>query len=145
MIWKLSCVSSMSVCYQQIDGILPKGPYPPCIRMADRALLAGYPRNTLKNFVEFVICTGGSPMVIFMSSVLNCLLVNAMWLCWGTEDVFHWESFGCEYMYCFNPWNITVIQPQKLDIHFNCLLFCCCCLFFCIFFSKLKGNLQYFA
>ena len=29
----------------QIDGILPKGPYPPCLRMADRALLAGYHRN----------------------------------------------------------------------------------------------------
>ena len=27
-----------------IDGILPKGLYPPCLRMADRALLAGYPR-----------------------------------------------------------------------------------------------------
>ena len=27
------------------DGILPKGPYPPCLRMADRAVLAGYPRN----------------------------------------------------------------------------------------------------
>ena len=26
-----------------IDGILPKGPYPPCFRMADRALLEGYP------------------------------------------------------------------------------------------------------
>ena len=29
----------------QIEGILPKGSYPPCWRMADRALLAGYPRN----------------------------------------------------------------------------------------------------
>ena len=27
-----------------IEGILPKGSYPPCLRMADRALLAGYPR-----------------------------------------------------------------------------------------------------
>ena len=27
-----------------IEGILPKGPYPPCLRMAVRALLAGYPR-----------------------------------------------------------------------------------------------------
>ena len=27
-----------------IEGILPKGPYPPRLRMADRALLAGYPR-----------------------------------------------------------------------------------------------------
>ena len=30
-----------------IEGILPKGPYPPCLRMADRALLAGYPRYGL--------------------------------------------------------------------------------------------------
>ena len=28
-----------------IEGILPKGPYPPCLCMADRALLAGYPRH----------------------------------------------------------------------------------------------------
>ena len=28
----------------QINGILPKGPYPPCLRMADRSLLAGYHR-----------------------------------------------------------------------------------------------------
>ena len=27
-----------------IEDILPKGPYPPCLRMADRALLAGYHR-----------------------------------------------------------------------------------------------------
>ena len=26
-----------------VDGILPTGPYPPCFRVADRALLAGYP------------------------------------------------------------------------------------------------------
>ena len=30
--------------WEHIDSILPKGPYPPCLRMADRALLAGYPR-----------------------------------------------------------------------------------------------------
>ena len=30
---------------RHIDGILPKGPYPPCLRMADRALLAGYPQH----------------------------------------------------------------------------------------------------
>ena len=29
---------------QYIEGILPKRPHPPCLRMADRALLAGYPR-----------------------------------------------------------------------------------------------------
>ena len=31
------------------EGILPKGPYPPCLRMADRALLAGYPWFLLQN------------------------------------------------------------------------------------------------
>ena len=30
------------ICIVCVDGILPKGPYPPCLRMADRALLAGY-------------------------------------------------------------------------------------------------------
>ena len=28
----------------EFEGILAKGPYPPCLRMADRTLLAGYPR-----------------------------------------------------------------------------------------------------
>ena len=37
----VSCITR-SIFY--IDGILPKGPYPPCFRMADRALLAGLPR-----------------------------------------------------------------------------------------------------
>ena len=32
----------------KIDGILPKRPYPLCFRMADRALLAGYPRYVME-------------------------------------------------------------------------------------------------
>ena len=32
---------------RDLDGILPKGPYPPCLRMADRALLAICPRSML--------------------------------------------------------------------------------------------------
>ena len=34
-----------------IEGILPKGPYLPCVSMAGRALLAGYPRYALGNWV----------------------------------------------------------------------------------------------
>ena len=54
-----------------IHGILPKGPYPPCLRTADRALLAGYPRYILhlyagpnlpparcRSFVRDIITTG---------------------------------------------------------------------------------------
>ena len=33
-----------------IEGILPKGPYPPCLRMAGRALLAGYHRHVFMIF-----------------------------------------------------------------------------------------------
>ena len=36
--------NNMLQSFAYIDGILPKGPYPPCWCMADRALLAGYPR-----------------------------------------------------------------------------------------------------
>ena len=32
---------------KHIDGILSKGLYPPCLRMADMALLSGYPRYSL--------------------------------------------------------------------------------------------------
>ena len=32
------------ICRPYIEGILPKGPYLPCVSMAGRALLAGYPR-----------------------------------------------------------------------------------------------------
>ena len=54
-----------------IDGILPKGPYPPCLRLADRALLTRHPRYSLhlyagpnlpparcRSFVRDVITTG---------------------------------------------------------------------------------------
>ena len=56
-----------------IDGILPKGPYPPCLRMADRALLAGYPRHAITLASSWpVLCQAitwtnidSSPIVLF--------------------------------------------------------------------------------
>ena len=41
-----------------IEGILPKGPYLPCVSMAGRALLAGYPRYIIFNLI-LVIDGGG--------------------------------------------------------------------------------------
>ena len=38
-----------------IDCILLKGPYPPCLRMADRALLAGYHRYMEVNMYDISI------------------------------------------------------------------------------------------
>ena len=41
---------------EDIDGILSKGPYPPCLRMADRALLAGYPRYIPYKLEQKQVC-----------------------------------------------------------------------------------------
>ena len=35
----------LSLCHPHIQGILPKGPYLPCVSKAGRALLAGYHRH----------------------------------------------------------------------------------------------------
>ena len=39
-----------------IQGILPKGPYLPCVSMAGRALLAGYPRYMVSAYNANVFC-----------------------------------------------------------------------------------------
>ena len=50
--WYVWQTQSNEIC--QIEGILPKGPYPPCLRMADRALLAGYPRNINRTLRQMI-------------------------------------------------------------------------------------------
>ena len=42
--WNLVALLVFGVAHCHIEGILPKGPYPPCLHMADRALSTGYPR-----------------------------------------------------------------------------------------------------
>ena len=46
-------------------GILPKGPYPPCLRMTDRALLARYPRDY-------------SPGDVFIVNTCNRLYIHSL-------------------------------------------------------------------
>ena len=52
--------SSPSAAY--IKGILPKGPYLPCVSMVGRALLAGYPRYASVNMVSIGSDNGLSPI-----------------------------------------------------------------------------------
>ena len=49
-----------------IEGILPKGPYLPCVSMAGRALLAGYPRYLSKDQLEII-------QIFFKSHVVNVI------------------------------------------------------------------------
>ena len=59
-----------------IDGILPKGPYPPCLRMADRALSAGYHRYGwyLYLFMLNKLCLSKSPsrMIFPLTGEITC-------------------------------------------------------------------------
>ena len=50
-----------------IEGILPKGPYLPCVSMAGRALLAGYPRYyDYQKANELHLITGSLASIQFM-------------------------------------------------------------------------------
>ena len=62
-----------------IDGILPIGPYPPCLRMADRALFAGYPRyfhrlpehELLSGGVHYPVLLGVFPELEYIYVILH--------------------------------------------------------------------------
>ena len=60
------------ICF--INGILPKRPYPPCLRMADRALLAGYPRHMDPRNTELLLS-------LQQSSPL-CVQINGCIMAW---------------------------------------------------------------
>ena len=54
--WKYGLIHPHPSITGSVDGILPLGLYPPCIRMADRALLAGYRRITLHHVIHLMNC-----------------------------------------------------------------------------------------
>ena len=68
-----------------IEGILPKGPYPPCSRMADRALLAGYPRNTHTPMDNVRV------MLEYISTCVRTFVTLCVWLwfrsAWWCRDM----------------------------------------------------------
>ena len=67
-----------STAYIHIEGILPKGPYPPCLRMADGALLAGYPRYVTSTtylsdtHVCWLICPMLRTLFAYCDSLIEC-------------------------------------------------------------------------
>ena len=103
-----SCITQLWLCLIQTrlqhwnatedDGILPIGPYPPCLRMADRALLAGYPRRAPRY----------QPIPINMinhefESMLSYFVHELISHSWSLLKVSRWQK---------NTWNITIIQLQ---------------------------------
>ena len=65
-----------------MDGILPKGPYPPCLRMADRALLAGYTR--------YMVCIVSIWVKIYHIIMgLHCIIEHPLYI---THPQTHFQS-----------------------------------------------------
>ena len=65
----LYCLWPHIECWSHINGILPKGPYPPCLRMADRALLAGYPRYIQDRNLVIIVAADARPLAGTMLTV----------------------------------------------------------------------------
>ena len=62
-----------------IDGILPKGPYPPCLCMADRALLAGYPPIMIFHFSVSTVPGTRTSADTVMTNLLSHTFISFYW------------------------------------------------------------------
>ena len=91
-----------------IQGILPIGPYPPCLRMPDRGLLAGYPRYFIQNFSGHRCLRSGANDFIEhglrdIAKTRGMLSVKRFPCYWWTRISFHttdsyvkWSRIICE-------------------------------------------------
>ena len=92
---------------QYIEGILSKGPYLPCLRMADRALLAGYPGYLMVNlYVSQYLCTQIRTVYLYRS------VFTAHYISTGLIPITPWPlsvafEVWCEYM--------SDLQPEALS------------------------------
>ena len=69
--------------YSYIDGILPKGLFPPCLRMADSALLAGYPRHESLHFGGMYEFNGVCYAPLVLHSLMRHTCINVQ-VCTGS-------------------------------------------------------------
>ena len=75
-----------------IDGILPKGPYPPCLGMADRALLAGYPWIRIFHFSVSTVPSTRTSADTVMTNLLSHTYVTHTWRA-KIITIFTWIKF----------------------------------------------------
>ena len=67
----------------QFDGILPKEPYPPCVSMAGRAFLAGYPRllyTVHDKFIYIYFQNHSAPLLVNQSNPHCNQLSSSTWI-----------------------------------------------------------------
>ena len=61
-----------------IDGILPKGPYLPCVSMAGRALLAGYPWYADEWFNKISLTEHISIVTAFLLNIFQWVFISGL-------------------------------------------------------------------
>ena len=93
-------VGSFGTCdFVNIERILPKGPFPPFLRMADRALLAGYP-----------------PYIL-------CLMLQSWLIITIEATLFHFFPFhiGCNYWpqleHKLLAWRVIYLSSRVSNLH----------------------------
>ena len=121
-----------------IEGILPKGPYPPCLRMADRALLTGCPRHTVILYPWLCPCSGSLCSLFFLQHItfllfmaVCCLVCVGLWM----YIISHVPSFLSSMLYWFIITivyglsgvlvvTLPIMKLDKRDILFSQKLLC---------------------
>ena len=91
-----------------IDDILPKGPYPSCLCMADRALLAGYPwygtSQELNTRLPFFIPCSGLESINFTHNHQGCFTDAGTWI-WVTASQVSTKTWSYTILYLSKtPW-----------------------------------------
>ena len=115
MHWRYNDVKTRLV-FPYIDGILPKGPYLPCLRMADRALLAGYP--WIMSFILSYL-TSQLHRARFLSLVRSKLR-----LCSANHGAGYFSNLACDWLSIVwaysgqetenGPWCTTVTRDRRI-------------------------------
>ena len=105
-----------------IEGILPKGPYLPCVSMAGRALLAGYPRYVYSSRIiwsAIIIITIMvlSVVVVLSVSLLLSLLLLSSWslLFWLSSST----ALSSVCRYCLAPLAVTIQELVTVTLKRN--------------------------
>ena len=106
-----SCFIPAKLYKAKFDGILPKGPYPPCLRMADKALLAGYHRIIWRYYV--MMCN--NHITAPYKNVVNILFYGYLAIAWScTHVVIYWASsldMFCTYMNATKLTLMAMLDP----------------------------------
>ena len=123
---------SISILCLYIEGILPKGPYLPCVSMAGRALLAGYHRYMLVlilprplNYLFILFCVTKfyrlhlTPVIIPGYISLIGISFRPKWVWWNAQhqsenqsdwyrNIYIYIIFtGDFFQYYFGYWDVT--------------------------------------